>query len=355
MPEVNFMKLNSNGPNYELLKTIEEEMKNYEIKSDGTIVKINQSGEEEEEEKEKEEEYKDKDEDIKEKEKDEDLEKEKDTEKEDKKESEDNQEKKTEKENKDIKEANDEKETQENESIEITHKSENKETETNKNSNKNEQNIQNTDNIEKKSYLENSINIKTNTIIEVGKISLEVKNIGIDTYPKYELSAKVSEIDSKYSDQKIEYIFYRMVEGTDSDYIEIARSSLPTYIDEPFADSEIKEIKKYKINYKVIGLYPDGATLDSKLDGENQFEDSYSEKEKNDSFPAYGIALIVILGSAFIAGASFLVYKLLTKKAVETTTRVVSENIEDVKKFEGEEFPEVPPTSQRVKIRKIKN
>ena len=64
LPEVNFMKLNPNGPNYELLKTIEEEMKNYEIKSDGTIVKINQNEEEEEEE-----EYKDKKEDTKEKEK----------------------------------------------------------------------------------------------------------------------------------------------------------------------------------------------------------------------------------------------------------------------------------------------
>ena len=59
------MKLNPNGPNYELLKTIEEEMKNYEIKSDGTIVKINQNEEEEEEE----EEHRDKKEDTKEKEK----------------------------------------------------------------------------------------------------------------------------------------------------------------------------------------------------------------------------------------------------------------------------------------------
>ena len=48
------MKLNPSGPNYELLKTIEEEMKNYEIKSDGTIVKITQNkGTDEGEEKEK--------------------------------------------------------------------------------------------------------------------------------------------------------------------------------------------------------------------------------------------------------------------------------------------------------------
>ena len=41
LPEVNFMKLNPKGPNYELLKTIEEEMNHYEIKSDGTIVDLN--------------------------------------------------------------------------------------------------------------------------------------------------------------------------------------------------------------------------------------------------------------------------------------------------------------------------
>ena len=31
LPEINFMQLNPNGPNYELLKSIEDEMKNYEI------------------------------------------------------------------------------------------------------------------------------------------------------------------------------------------------------------------------------------------------------------------------------------------------------------------------------------
>ena len=41
LPEVNFMKLNPAGPNYEILKTIEEEMNNYELLNDGTIVKLN--------------------------------------------------------------------------------------------------------------------------------------------------------------------------------------------------------------------------------------------------------------------------------------------------------------------------
>ena len=43
LPEINFMKLNPEGPNYEILKSIEDEMKNYEILDDGTI-KIKKSG-----------------------------------------------------------------------------------------------------------------------------------------------------------------------------------------------------------------------------------------------------------------------------------------------------------------------
>ena len=39
LPEINFMQLNPNGPNYELLKTIEDEMKNYELYNNGTILK----------------------------------------------------------------------------------------------------------------------------------------------------------------------------------------------------------------------------------------------------------------------------------------------------------------------------
>ena len=37
LPEINFMKLNPDGPNYLLLKSIEDEMKNYEILDNGTI------------------------------------------------------------------------------------------------------------------------------------------------------------------------------------------------------------------------------------------------------------------------------------------------------------------------------
>ena len=46
------MKLNPSGPNYEILKTIEEEMNNYELSDDGTIAKLNDDNEDKENEKE---------------------------------------------------------------------------------------------------------------------------------------------------------------------------------------------------------------------------------------------------------------------------------------------------------------
>jgi len=39
LPEINFMKLNPNGPNYIYLKSIEDEMKKYDITNDGVIYK----------------------------------------------------------------------------------------------------------------------------------------------------------------------------------------------------------------------------------------------------------------------------------------------------------------------------
>jgi len=207
-----------------------------------------------------------------------------------------------------------------------------------------------------KSDLKHSISYKTNVYREVGKIKLEAKNIGNETYPIYNLTATVSEINPDYLNKEIEYIFYRMIEGIDSDYKVIARTNSSIYIDEPFAGSDIKEIKKYKVNYKVIGVYPDGRTLDSKADGENIYEDIYEEKDnKKNKFPAYAIALIVVLGLALIVGASFLAYKLLSKKAVETATMAVVDNQEIVKKFGGEDFQKVEATSPRGKKRRIQN
>ena len=40
LPQINFLKLNPSGTNYALLKKIEEEMKNYDILDNGTIIKL---------------------------------------------------------------------------------------------------------------------------------------------------------------------------------------------------------------------------------------------------------------------------------------------------------------------------
>jgi len=40
LPEINFMKLNPNSSNYQILKSIEDEVKNYKILDNGTIIKI---------------------------------------------------------------------------------------------------------------------------------------------------------------------------------------------------------------------------------------------------------------------------------------------------------------------------
>ena len=66
LPEINFMKLNPDGPNYALLKTIEEEMQNYEIQADGTIIKLNENKEEEEKEEENEKEEEEEEKEVKE-------------------------------------------------------------------------------------------------------------------------------------------------------------------------------------------------------------------------------------------------------------------------------------------------
>ena len=213
-----------------------------------------------------------------------------------------------------------------------------------------------------------SISYKKNIVREVGKISLTAENIGNETNPIYKLEAKVSDLEEKYNDKKVTYIFYRKIEGIDDDYKEIARIEEPTFIDEPFAN--MKETSNYKVSYKVIGIFPDGRTLDS-TNADNLYEDSYEfieeplqeeekEKEKENEknkkgFPAYAIALIVVLGLAAIIGSGLLIYKLLARKGIEVATLAVSENPEAVKRFAGEQSLEkVTPTSPRKK-RRIQN
>ena len=203
-----------------------------------------------------------------------------------------------------------------------------------------------------KSDAQHGISYKTSVVREVGKITLTAQNLGTDANPKYKLEAKVSDVDQSYNLNEVVYVFYRKIEGVDDDYIVIARSSEPYCTDEPFADMD--GIKKYKVNYKVVGQFSNGRTLDSSS-GDNKYVDEYELEDKN-SFPLYAIAFI-ILGVALLAGAAFLTYKLLSKKSIEVATIGLSENPEIIKPYSNEQgFEKVNPSSPRVsKKRSIKN
>ena len=206
--------------------------------------------------------------------------------------------------------------------------------------------------------LKHNLSYKKNIKREIGKISLDAKNIGTESYPQYNLTATVSDYDPNHNLNDVVYVFYRKIEGIDTDYKVIKRSSLPYYIDEPFADSDLKDIKKYKVTYKVIGQFPDGRTLDSSVDNANVFEDDYElvEKDKEKGgFPVYAIAIIVVLGLAAIVGSAFLAYKFLAKKSVVETIAVgVSENPKVVS-YPAQDFQRVAPSSPRGRKRRIQN
>jgi hypothetical protein len=206
--------------------------------------------------------------------------------------------------------------------------------------------------------LKHNLSYKKNIKREIGKITLDAKNIGTESYPQYNLTATVSDYDPNHNLNDVVYVFYRKIEGIDTDYKVIKRSSLPYYIDEPFADSDLKDIKKYKVTYKVIGQFPDGRTLDSSVDNANVFEDDYElvEKDKEKGgFPVYAIAIIVVLGLAAIVGSAFLAYKFLAKKSVVETIAVgVSENPKVVS-YPAQDFQRVAPSSPRGRKRRIQN
>ena len=204
---------------------------------------------------------------------------------------------------------------------------------------------------QQKSDVKHSISYKINTYRDVGKITLKTEKTGEETNPKYKLEATASDLQSGYSYDDITYVFYRKIEGVDTDYKVILRGKETTLTDEPFAN--MLEVKSYKVSYKVIGVFPNGRTIDSTTSA-NYYEDSYElsgDDKDSKGFPMYAIAIIVALGVALLAGAAFLTYKLLSKKSVEVAT-MVSENPEIVKHY-GEKVP----TSPRVKRkrRSIKN
>ena len=110
---------------------------------------------------------------------------------------------------------------------------------------------------------------------------------------------------------------------------------------------------KYNLSYKTASIIKDNSP-ENNSPTETKTE---SKTEKDDKgFPGYAIALIVILGSAAVAGSAFLVYKFLAKKAVENIPIYPSENPETVKSFAVEQsYKKVDTTSSRIKKRSLGN
>ena len=212
---------------------------------------------------------------------------------------------------------------------------------------------------QQKSDVKHSISYKIQTTRDVGRISLTSEKMGDDTNPKYKLQANIINLDSSYSRDDVTYLFYRKIDGVDSDYKVIYRGDETVVIDEPFAD--MQEVTSYKVNYKVIGVFPNGRTIDSSK-AENYYQDSYElqgssgeDESKSKGFPMFAIIIIAVLGLALLAGAAFLAYKLLAKKGIEVAA-MASENPQIIKPYDNK-FEKVDATSPRVKKRKrsIKN
>ena len=151
----------------------------------------------------------------------------------------------------------------------------------------------------------------------VGRIILKSENIGTDLMPKYVLTAIIENVDSRYNISEVVYLFKRKIEGKDKRFIQIALTENNTIIDIPFEEGEISEKKEYKVQYKVIGEFPDGRTLDS-LD-KNQVTFTYlleddEEENSNGGLPIYAIIIIIVVGMAVIVAAGFLIYKFACKK-----------------------------------------
>ena len=154
----------------------------------------------------------------------------------------------------------------------------------------------------------------------VGRITLKSVNIGTNLLPKYVLTATIEGIDSNYDSDDVVYHFYRKIEGRDTRFIEIEETDNNTYIDIPFNEGETNE---YQITYKVIGVLPDGRTLDS---SKNQAIHAYSlieqgpntDEKNNDSkkgIPLYTIILIIVAALFAILVGGFLIYKYFIKKS----------------------------------------
>lgn len=78
----------------------------------------------------------------------------------------------------------------------------------------------------------------------VGRIFLNVENIGTDLMPKYILSTSISNVKKNYNISTVQYSFKRKIEGTDERFIDIALTYNNTITDIPFKEGEINEKKK---------------------------------------------------------------------------------------------------------------
>ena len=151
----------------------------------------------------------------------------------------------------------------------------------------------------------------------VGRILLNVENIGTDLMPKYILSTSISHVNKNYNISTVQYSFKRKIEGTDKRFIDIALTYNNTITDIPFKEGEINEKKEYKITYKVIGKFPNGRTLDSL--NKNEVTLTYilenNDKKETNGIPFYFIIIIIIVaGLATILVGGFLIYKFCCKK-----------------------------------------
>ena len=177
----------------------------------------------------------------------------------------------------------------------------------------------------------------------VGRITLNSENMGTDIMPKYKLTASIGDVDSRYDLTKVVYSFQRLIDGRDSRFVEIYNGPDSSIIDTPFNEGEVNETKKYKVTYKVIGIFPDGRTLDSLKQNEAVYiyhlpEIEEEEDKKSGGLPVYSLIIIIVVCLAVLAGAGFLLYKFYLKR--KNTFNPIENDPEPKKPSELQQKPE---------------
>ena len=145
----------------------------------------------------------------------------------------------------------------------------------------------------------------------VGKISITSNNLGTEKSPKYQLIATITDLDSSYDINDVEYTFKRKIDGKDDRYKEIVTQSENTYIDEPFTEDELTDMTSYKVSYKVIGEFPNGRTIDSMNVDDVVFSYDFATENEKKKFPIYIIIIIVVVCLIILIILGILLYKSL--------------------------------------------